>query len=274
MKSNSQIWMLAACCAGLFATGGANAASSASVSLTGFNIALTDLAPSDGQDAVLSFIGTSFASVYADPLAGYNVRPNPDPAISVANGWQPAAGAFTDQSAAISVSGMAADAAVVANALTATSSASQGMTSARAFIGTTLDPANSFNFSLTPNSSFTITVQASVQATSDGASSGDFYWQNAAASAAATLAIQNLDGADQGGTDALQVSTAWGNASVLTQSRLLTLTYSNASDQVVHGSFYLMGDTTATAAVPEPSTMLLTAAGFLLTWAGVRRKRG
>ena len=251
---------------------GVHAESSASASIEGLSITLNDIDPNDGISPQLSFYGYSLSSGWLDPLAGYPYRPSPDPILTY---YQPGGAALNEMpasSAAMSAAGMASSSVITANSLNVVVSATQGQAEGQAYSGVLYDPSANLAFSLSPRSTIVISGFASVRARSDGATVGQYYWQNSASTARVSLNIVDAEGLIvPGGFDGLEVHTGYGPAE-LQSARTVTVMFSNQSDAEVRGAFYFTADAASTAVVPEPSASAMLLLGGVLI-ANVTRRR-
>ena len=236
----------------------ARATGSATANISDLTVQLSDLAPDDGVAPQVTFSGYALASGWLDPLASFPTRPSPDPIQTFFQPGPTVPNAFSWSDAAMSSGNMSSRAIITATSLTATVSATgTGTAVAQAYSGSAYDPFQGLWLSLSPHTSMTISAVAAVQALSDGAVLGPFYWQFAESRADVSLNIVDLTGQHSlGGYDGLAIDTYFGPGNV-DAGRTLSVTYSNTSDTVEGLGFYATAEAISTSVVSEPSPLSL-----------------
>lgn len=251
----------------------AYAASSADALVSNIHIVVTNLSPGDGITPQLSFMGYSLASGSLDPLNGYPSRPSPNPIMTYYEPGVPAPSSFPAIQGSLSAQGMSSSSVITSESIhVSSSSTSYGSASAKGTVGSYYDQSTGTSFTLTPYSSFTIYADAALFAWSDGASTGNLYWQNSWPAARVTMNIEDANlSTEPGGYDYLEASLY--SKGTTQSARIMSATFSNMTDQPATGSFYIDVDAVATA-VPEPSVASLALAGLsVLVAARLRGRR-
>lgn len=244
-----------------------SADSAASASITDITISFTSLAPPSQPsfDPNFNFTGWSLSSGWVDPLNAHPSRPSPDPAVYY---YQPGRLTTSDQfphsSGSVMLNGLESSSATTANSMSLdVTSSGAGNSVAQAQMRSTNNSDGSSGFILGAYSSFTVTGRVTLRATSDGVAAGDTYWLNSFAEASAYFQIEPTNGTPSIYSSAF-VSTAWGRPDTQMQTAILTVTYSNPTDQAVGGNLFLYSTANAASVVPELSTQILFLAGLLV----------
>lgn len=268
MQSKTQRTLVLQACLGILAAAAgasAHGASTAHASFTNIAITVTDLAPGDGVDASFSFIEAVTATrVQADTQNGR--YPQPAPEVTV---WEMETllGALTPSTSAVVLGGMDASSAASPSSLAVSSSSTGGATLVTADVWSYTDSSLGMRgFVLAPHTSLTVSALATLAVTNDGASTGDETWQRSRAYAATWMILALGDGysiplGPLSRQSAIHLDTSWG-AEDLSDSRLVSLTVSNTTDQAVRGSFAANVLVETNAPIPEPGTLVLCGLGL------------
>ena len=235
------------------------AASSAEARITNIKILLIDLDPDDGIAPSIYFDGGTASAVLVDPLASSPDRPNPEVRRSDYGSVPVFLGGTSESFVLGGTTGLASTA---ADALVTRIFTTSGY--GRAFVETSTRFASDFGwagFSLSPNTSFTMSGDAFYSASSDGRSTGARYWENSSASVTLSLFATTADGSKPFdptsvySQDTVDRETRWGAPVAFQGAREMTVTIANPTDDVMHGSLIVYVVATAAVPVPEPEAL-------------------